>query len=269
MKKRGTKKRVILLGAAGRIGTGFIEEYKKNKSYKKKYELILGIHDKKFRDKNFEIKYIELNDIKTLERAFKGVDVVVNLAANPNPDATFKDLIKPNLVGSYNVFEAARISKCKRVIFASSVHAIEGYGHGKQVKDVDAPKPIDFYGASKVFGEALCYVFFSKYGLSCLAIRIGAYTSDDKMRTLCFSRHDYDHVISQRDMCQLIHKCITAPQKIGYGILSGISNNTKKDMDLKLAKRIVGYKPQDNSYNLCKKIKLINLDTNWKKTKFQ
>ena len=255
MKKRGIRKSVILLGASGRIGTGFIEEYLNNKNYQKKYELILGIHNKKFRSKNFKVRHTLIEDIKTLERAFKGVDVVVNLAANPNPEAIFKDLIKPNLIGAYNVFEAARISGCKRVIFASSVHAVEGYGRGKQIKASDAPKPIDLYGASKVFGEALCYTFFSKYRLSCLAIRIGAYTSDDKIRTVCFSRQDYDHVISQRDMGQLIHKCIIAPKKAGYGILSGISNNTKKDMDLKLAKKIVGYKPQDNVYNLCKKIK--------------
>ena len=255
MKKRHAKKRVILLGAAGKIGTGFREDYLKNKDYQKKYELILGVHDKKFRDKNFKVEHVELNDIKTLEKAFNGIDIVINLAANPNPDAEFKDLIKPNLIGAYNVFEAARISKCKRVIFASSIHAVEGYGHGKQVKDTEAPRPIDFYGVSKVFGEALCYAFFSKHGLSCLAIRIGAYASDDKMRTTCFSRHDYDHVISQRDMSQLIHKCIIAPEKVGYGILSGISDNTQKDLDLKTAKRLVGYEPKDNAYSLCKKIK--------------
>ena len=252
MKKR---LKVLLLGAAGRIGSDFQENYLKNKDYQKRYDLILGVHNKKFKSKQFKVYHVSLEDIKSLKKVMKGIDVVVNLAANPSPSAEFKNLIKPNLIGAYNVFEAARQSKCPRVIFASSIHAIQGYGHGYKVKATDAPKPIDLYGASKVFGEALCYTFFARYGLSCLAIRIGAYTSENDMRKVCFSRHDYDHVISQRDMGQLIHKCIIAPKKVKYGILSGISNDKKKDMDLKLSKKLVNYKPQDDAYNLCKKLK--------------
>ena len=56
-------------------------------------------------------------------------------------------------------------------------------------------------------------------------------------------------------MGQLINKCIIAPAKIKYGILSGISNNKKKDMDLKLAKKLVNYVPKDDAYILCKQIK--------------
>jgi len=247
------KKKVLLLGAAGRIGAGFREDYLKD--YKKSYELILGVHNKRFKDKNLKVRYISLESINSLKKAMKGVDVVVNLAANPDPYAEFKELVKPNLIGAYNVFEAARQSKCSRVIFASSIHSVEGYGHGYEVKATDAAKPIDFYGASKVFGEALSYVFFSKYGLSCLAIRIGAYTTNDNMRTVCFSKHDYDHVISQRDMSQLIHKCIIAPKKVKYGILGGISKNKKRDLDIQFAKKLVGYKPKDDAQKLCKEIK--------------
>ena len=251
MKKR---KKVLLLGAAGRIGTGFREEYL-NK-YKRYYNLILGVHSKKFKDKNLKIFRVELTDIKSLKKTMKGVDVVINLAANPSPTAKFEELLLPNIVGAYNVFEAAMQSKCSRVIFASSVHAIQGYGHGYKVKHGDVSKPIDLYGASKVFGEALCHVYFSRYGLSCLAIRVGAYTSNDRMRTICFSRQDYDHVISQRDMGQLIHRCIISPKRVKYGILSGISNNKHKDMELAFSKKLVGYVPKDHEESLCKSIKI-------------
>lgn len=249
------KLKVLLLGATGRIGTDFREEYLKNKDYRKRYELILGVHGKKLREKGFKIRPFSLENLDSLKKAMNGIDVVVNLAANPDPYSDFKSLIKPNLIGPYNVFEAARQSKCSRVIFASSIHAVKGYGHGKEVKSTDAAMPTGFYGASKVFGEALCYTFFSEYGLSCIAIRIGAYTADDKMRSVCFSRHDYDHVISQRDMAQLIHKTIIASKKIKYAILSGISQNKKKDLDLRQTKKLVGYKPKDDAYKLCKEIK--------------
>ena len=194
---------------------------------------------------------MDLNSINVLKKAMKGVDVVVNLAAESNPSADFEDIIQPNLIGAYNVFEAARQAKVKRVVFASSVHAIRGYALGYKVKSNDAPKPANFYGASKVFGEALCYVFSSKYNLSCLAIRIGAYISNDRKKAVCLTRDNFDYVISQRDMAQLIHKSIMAPKSVKYGILSGSSNNKNKYMDLSFTKKLIGYKPQDNTDKLC------------------
>jgi|TARA_Y100000310_G_scaffold140092_1_gene139446 nucleoside-diphosphate-sugar epimerase len=249
------KRKVLLLGAAGRIGKGFREEYLENKDYQKAYELILGVHNKKFKDADFEVRYVSLEDINSLKKALRGIDIVINMAANPDPDAEFGELVQPNLIGAYNVFEAARKSKCSRVIFASSVHAIEGYKKSYKVEGDDSPKPGDLYGATKAFGEALCFTFSSEYNLSCLAIRIGAYTSDERMRTVCYKRKYYRHVISQRDMGQLLHKCIMAPKSAKYGILSGISQNKKGDMDLKFAKKLVGYVPKENIDVLCKKLK--------------
>ena len=88
--------------------------------------------------------------------------------------------------------------------------------------------------------------------MSCLAIRVGAYISDDLKKKVCLTRDNFDYVISQRDLAQLIYRCIMAPDKIRYGILAGISDNNNKYMDLKYTKKLVGYKPQDNVYKLCK-----------------
>lgn len=259
------KKRVLLIGAKGRIGSGFVEEYL-DKNYGKKYELILGVHDKRFRDRRFKVKIISLEDRKSLSRAMNGVDVVVSLAANPSPDAKFKDLINPNIIGAYNVFDIAVKKKVKRVVFASSVHAVyDNLGRsrplaadrrqGLEKKEVDSrisPRPSDFYGASKVFGESLCYVFSRNYKLSCLAIRIGAYTADNKMKGVCYSRKDYEHVISQRDMGQLLHKAIISPKKVRFGIFNGVSKNKKMNMSLVEARKILKYKPEDDTYKLCR-----------------
>jgi len=256
MEKRGRKK-VLLLGAAGRIGNGFREEYLEK--YKNDYELILGVHGKKFKDERLKVLKVELGDIKSLRRAMKGISAVINLAANPNPDAKFNDLVKPNLIGAYNVFEAARKAGCERVIFASSVHAINAYPHSHKVTHDEIPKPLDFYGASKAFGESLCSVFSHHYGLSCLAIRIGAYVSNNRKKVVCYTRHDYDYVISQRDMGQLLHRCVIAPKRVKYGILSGISNNEHKRMELNFTKKLVGYKPQDDAFKVCRAIKKFKL----------
>ena len=143
------KKKVLLLGAAGKIGSGFREEYLVK--YKKNYDLILGVHYKKFKSKEFKVRYFSLESLQSLRKVMKGVGVVINFAANPNPQAAFKDLIKPNLIGAYNVFEAARLAKCKRVIVASSVHAVKNYPKGYEVLSSDAPRPQNFYGVTKAF----------------------------------------------------------------------------------------------------------------------
>jgi len=245
------KKKVLFLGVTGRIGPGLLEEYKNN--YEKYYDLIIGIHSKKV--PSFKSVRIDLKDIGTLKRAMKGVDVVVNLAAEADPEAKFEDIVQPNLIGAYNVFEAARLARVKRVVFASSVHAVRGYPLGSKVKPNDATQPPNFYGASKVFGESLCYVFSSKFNLSCLAIRIGAYVSNDGKKKVCLVRDNFDYVISQRDMAQLIHKCIMAPKSVRYGILSGSSNNKRKYMDLSFTKKLVGYKPKDDAYKMCRGVR--------------
>jgi nucleoside-diphosphate-sugar epimerase len=245
------KKKVLLLGASGNVGSGFVEEYLEN--YIGSYNLVLGVHRKKGKSPGgLETRKVNLSNIGSLKKAMRGVSCVINLAANPEPLAEFDDLVEPNLIGAYNVFEAARLSKVGRVIFASSVHAVRGYAEGYKVKEGDAPRPLNFYGATKVFAEALCHVFYKKYGLSCLAIRIGAYISNDQKDIVCPMRERYDYVISQRDMGQLLHRSVLAPRRVKYGILAGVSNNKEQYLDLKSTKKLVGYKPEDDAFKLCK-----------------
>lgn len=244
--------RVLLLGASGKVGSGFISEYLR-RDYSKYYELILGARDRKFKDKRFKVRRFSLDDKGGLRRVFSGIDVVVNLAANPLPEASFSHLIVPNIVGAYNVFEIAMKKKVRRVIFASSIHAV--YDNlGGRVNSRVFPKPSDLYGASKVFGEALCYVF-SRKDMSCFVIRIGAYTSNEKLENVCYAKKDYKHIISERDMGQLLHKAIIAPMKIKFGIFNGVSKNKKMDVELKEARRVLGYKPEDDMYKLCKELR--------------
>ena len=245
------KLKVLILGATGRIGPGLIEEYKKK--YSKNYELIIGVHSKN-NDYGLEIRKYALNDLNSLKKAFEGMDVIVNMAGNSDPTAEFEDLTEPNINGAYNVFEAALQTGVKRVIYTSSVHAIKGNPIEYEIRSSDNPKALNFYGATKIFGEALCNVFASK-GLSCIAIRVGAYVSNDLIKKVCFERSTYEYVITQRDFAQLLHKCIVADFDLKYAILAGISNNKKRNMDLKEAKEIVGYEPEDDVFEICEKAK--------------
>jgi len=248
------KLKVLLLGASGNIGSYFIEEYLINPEYNQHYELILGIHKRKPKNNSLKIRKFSLDNPLSLKRAMKNIDVIVHLAANPSPKATFNELVNPNIIGINNIFQIAIKSKVKRVVFASSVHTIKGYGVDKIVKHTDYPKPITIYGATKVFTEALAHNYAYNTKLSCIGLRIGAYTPDKDIGKMCFQRKDYHYVISQRDMNQLIHKSIIAPRKIKFAILSGTSKNKKRNMDLKQAKKLIGYKPLDDAYKICKKL---------------
>jgi len=255
--------KVLLLGAAGVMGSDFIEEYKNNKNYSNFYELILGVHRKRV-EENFESRNVDLSDVESLKSSLKGIDVIVNLAGNPNPSAEFKDLIEPNIMGVHNLFEAAKEAKCKRIIIASSVHAIKGYPEEKKVSESDSPMPKNAYGASKAFGETLCSVFSKD--LSCFAIRIGLYLSNNKNDTsqrsvssqkevICLNREDLEYALTQRDMAQLIHKSIVAPLSLKYAILHGSSNNKNKKMNIDITKKLIGYEPEDDAFMICGEIK--------------
>ena len=77
--------------------------------------------------------------------------------------------------------------------------------------------------------------------------------SNDLKKKVCMTRDDLDYVISQRDLGQLIHKCIIAPKNIRYGILAGSSNNKHLYMDLSSSRKLVGYKPQDDAFKMCER----------------
>ena len=244
------KKKVLFIGFTGRIGPSLLEEY--NLKYKDYYDVVIGINKTKpFGD--YEIVKINLSDLDDLTSVFVGFDVVVNLVANADEkDENFMNFVEPNLIGVYNLLEAAKRAGVKRVISASSVHAIRGYPLGKSVRMNEMAKPLNYYGATKVFVEAMCHVYSHTYGLNCFAIRIGAYISDESLKTACPTRSNFDYILSQRDFAQLIYKSIFAPDTVKFGILAGSSNNKQKYMDLEETKKLVGYEPEDDVYEMCR-----------------
>ena len=136
---------------------------------------------------------VDIADFDAVRAAFEGKDVVVHLAAYLGSD-DFEGQLRGNIVGTYNVFEAARLAGVKRVVFASSGNAIRGFeaelsrtGRSPQANMRASPgdfppithemiRPEGIYGAAKVFGEALGRYYSDAYGLSVLCVRIGRVT---------------------------------------------------------------------------------------------
>src|SRR5207237_718422 len=107
--------------------------------------------------------------------ACAGIDTVLHLAASASPSSTWDVVLNANIVGTYHAFVAAKVARCRRVIYASSIHAVSGYPADVQVHTTDPVNPGDLYGVSKCFGEAMARYMAEQEGLSAIALRIGGF----------------------------------------------------------------------------------------------
>jgi uronate dehydrogenase len=171
-------------------------------------------------------------------RITKGVDAIVHLGGY-SVEGPWEGILSANIVGCYNVFEAARRNKVKRIIFPTSNHATGFYRRDQTIDHRVYPKPDSRYGVSKVFGEALGSLYADKYGMQFLMIRIGNVNPQpiDKRRLSIW--------ISPRDIAQLVTIGVEHPE-IRFEIVYGISGNTRAWYDNSNAVRL-GYKSLDNA----------------------
>ena len=164
------KMKVLVTGAAGLVG-GHLRTHWGDR-YRLRLADIQPVEDLAAHEEFMEM---DITDYDAFLAACQGVDAVVHLAADPSMAAEFyRTLLPLNIIGCYNGFEAAREAGCKRIVFASSINAILGYGREGGPVRWDAPVyPVNVYGATKCFGEALGRVYAHQHGLSCIMVRIG------------------------------------------------------------------------------------------------
>ena len=146
------------------------------------------------------------------------------------------------MLGVYHAFEAARRAGCRRVVFASSVHAVGGYPPGVRIRSDMAMAPVNLYGATKVWGESLARVYSEEHGLSCLCLRIGwAGARDDATKLLV----DGAPVVylTYEDAAQLFAACIDAPDDVRFGIFHATSGNQDARLDLAETERCSATNP--------------------------
>jgi nucleoside-diphosphate-sugar epimerase len=243
-------RRVLITGAAGRIGTAF------RRHYGQQYSFRLVDRREAEEPDGHESWAADLVNLEEARRACEGIDTVLHLAADPNARATFYDTLLPlNIQMAYNLFHAAHEQGCRRLIFASSIHAVNAYPLDYQIHPDDPISPGDLYGATKVFGEALCAYYAQREGLSCIAVRIGAFGGEEMVR-------DSDDPrmlalwVSRRDLTQLLYRCIEAPDSVRHLIVQGVSDNQFKRMDISNAREILGYEPRDNAFDLSSKTEI-------------
>ncbi len=207
-------------------------------------------------------RLLELKDKESCLRCFKGVDIIIHMAYFTKPQREYfvPDGIDTNIKGMYNLYEAARMCGVKRVIFGSSLHVFGFYGAEEQVTDFSEYKPDSMYGLCKCWGELIGKYYSERFGISCINLRIGHCRGDrdiDKSGS-----REFRQWISNRDMVQLIIKCIEADESFKYKSYPAISNN--EDLwSLERVKAELGYQPMDDGRKLITKETCQN-DTNLK-----
>jgi uronate dehydrogenase len=227
---------ILITGAAGQIGKVL------RAGLRGSYPLVraLDISPLDAAGSGEEVLTADIRDIAAMEKATSGIDCVVHLAGQ-STEAEWAKVLPLNIEGCYNVFEAARRSGVKRVVFASSNHAIGFHRRERFIDDQVLPRPDTRYGVSKVFGEALGRLYADKYGLSVACLRIGTFISPDRPR----DARQLLTWISHRDMVQLVRRCIDHPQ-YHFVVVYGVSNNLRSRWDNTNAK-FLGYRPEDDS----------------------
>jgi NAD+ dependent glucose-6-phosphate dehydrogenase len=211
-----------------------------------------------------------LDDPDALVAAFDGCDAVVHLAAAATLEASWRDVLEANVIGVHNVFEAAVRAGVRRVVFASSNHVVGGYEiehapgiydleGGPTIAEDDEVRPDSYYGASKVFGEALARYHHDRDGLSVACLRIGSVRADDDPyghtvlgsaqwlplddnQRLARSRATW---MSHRDCVELFRCALTSTT--AWVVCYGTSANPRLIWSLDRARTELGFAPKDGA----------------------
>ena len=207
-----------------------------------------------------ECHLADLGDLDAIAPAFTGVDTVVHLAAAAGDHQAPADILRSNVIGTYNVFEAARRAGVARVVFASSGATVSGWEREPPLSDVvagrydavrswspltqDAPlRPSGLYGASKIWGEAIARHYADAHGMSMICLRIGRVHAEDRPMTA----RDFSVWCSQRDVVRMIVACVEAPASLRFDVFYVVSDNRWSYRDLGHARAVLGWTPLDRA----------------------
>ena len=226
--------RIVLTGAAGRLGSHLREPLAALAGTLVSSDIAEGIGACYAGE---EYVRADLTDLAAIEGLLEGCDTVVHFGAIGD-EAPFETLLGPNFVGAYNVWEAAYRRGVKRVVYASSIHAVGMYPRNECI-GTDVPhRPDTFYGLAKCFAEDLGRMYWEKRGVESVCLRIASCAQVTSTRAL-------GTWLSTDDLVQLVTRAVDTPVT-GFAIVYGVSDNDRSPVDNSGA-RFLGYRPKDNA----------------------
>ncbi len=225
---------ILLTGAAGRLGTQLRRGLAPLCNRLRLADRV-AITDLAAQE---EALTFDLADEAAVMAAAKDVQAIVHFGGAPL-ERPWEEVLNANIRGSYHIYEAARKNGVRRVVYASSVHAI-GYHRLEDQIDANAPhRPDGLYGLSKCFVEDLGRLYWDKFGIETAALRIFSSFPEPADRRMLWSWLSFD------DCNRLVAAALTAP-RVGFTVSFGMSDNRVKPVDNRLAAHL-GYVPQDNT----------------------
>jgi NAD+ dependent glucose-6-phosphate dehydrogenase len=230
-------RRVLITGATGEVGHLLAERLRDD------YDVVQHGRTPRTPEQEKVLREADLTDYEQVKELMDGVDTVLHLAGAASPDSEWEDVLSANIVGLRNVLEAAREHGVRRVVFASSNHAMGMYDRHEEwpVYPSHLPRGDSLYGVSKAFGEILGRFYHDEHGLDFLALRIGWVSGDaslvdeDVLRAMWLSEDDTE---------QVFRRAIEA--EVRFGLYYAISDNPNRRWDLTNTMLDLGYRPKDS-----------------------
>lgn len=241
------KRKLLITGAAGRIGSFLTNQWKD------RYDLVLTDVRAPKETFGFPFTPANLTEMDKIQALCQGIDTVIHLGADPSMEAAWESLLPNNIIGTYNVFEAAAQAGVRRVVYASSVNAVFGYPVDQQVHTSMPVYPINLYGATKCWGEAAARVYAHLKKFSAICLRFGAVSyrpgTDPEYNGRYTPDYEYlDIILTMEDLTKLVTASVEAADDLWYGVFQGVSNNRWKRLDITDARAIIGYEPEDDAF---------------------
>jgi len=161
-------KKIVLTGAAGRLGSYLREPMTKLADELVSTDIVDNIGTL------YPGESYQKGDLASLDdmlRVLEGADMVVHMGAYAD-EGPFEDLLGPNFVGAYNIWESAHRNGLRRVIYGSSIHAVGMHPKNEFIDTEVRHRPDTFYGLAKCFAEDLGSMYWDKRGLESVHMRI-------------------------------------------------------------------------------------------------
>lgn len=184
-------------------------------------------------------------DEQRCREVFDGADAVIHLAAAAHPDSAWDDLLAPNVVGVHAVAAAAAAAGVRRLVLASSLHAVSAVPAGTQRWSTDAARPANLHGASKAWAEAVGSWIAATTTTTVVALRLGYIAPARPDAT--WPDGELSVWLSPRDATDLFRAAVET-EGLTFAVLNGTSANRYPVADLADTRRLLGYQPLDDAW---------------------
>lgn len=226
--------RILITGAAGSLGS----HLRRGLPHLARRVRLLDTQDLGKAAAHEEIVHCDLSDRAAAFAATEGCDAILHFAGRPR-EQSFEEIVADTLPAAYHVYEGARRHGCRRVVYASSIHAV-GFHPVEAVPDTEVRhRPDTFYGLTKTFVEDLASLYWDKFGLESVCLRICSCFPAPADRRMLWSWLSFD------DCVRLTEAALTAP-RVGFSVIYGTSNNARRAVSNDRAGH-VGFAPRDSA----------------------